>query len=106
MLDCVRSDGKSVDLNFCREVGVASSRPARAASAEALRASFLFQLGLERKWQMNASCVVECPVNCQLSDWSPWSQCTHTCGLAGLCSPRFLLGVPPRAQGPSQHFQD
>ncbi|KAF3833452.1 hypothetical protein F7725_024656 [Dissostichus mawsoni] len=50
MLDCVRSDGKS--------------------------------LGLDRKWQMNASCVVECPVNCQLSDWSTWSECTHTCGLA------------------------
>uniref|UniRef100_A0A7N5ZTZ2 Thrombospondin type-1 domain-containing protein 7A n=1 Tax=Anabas testudineus TaxID=64144 RepID=A0A7N5ZTZ2_ANATE len=51
MLDCVRSDGKSVDL---------------------------------KKWQMNTSCVVECPVNCQLSDWSPWSECTHTCGLAGM----------------------
>uniref|UniRef100_A0A3B4C5M3 Thrombospondin type-1 domain-containing protein 7A n=1 Tax=Pygocentrus nattereri TaxID=42514 RepID=A0A3B4C5M3_PYGNA len=59
MLDCVRSDGKSVDLKFCEE------------------------LNLERKWQMNASCVVECPINCQLSDWSSWSECTHTCGPAG-----------------------
>uniref|UniRef100_A0A8C8DTX3 Thrombospondin, type I, domain containing 7Aa n=1 Tax=Oryzias sinensis TaxID=183150 RepID=A0A8C8DTX3_9TELE len=33
--------------------------------------------------QMNASCVVECPVNCQLSDWSAWSECTRSCGLAG-----------------------
>ncbi|XP_051519356.1 thrombospondin type-1 domain-containing protein 7A-like [Myxocyprinus asiaticus] len=59
MLDCVRSDGKSVDLKFCEE------------------------LGLDKKWQMNASCVVECPVNCQLSDWSSWSECSHACGLAG-----------------------
>ncbi|XP_036395010.1 thrombospondin type-1 domain-containing protein 7A isoform X1 [Megalops cyprinoides] len=59
MLDCVRSDGKSVDLKYCEE------------------------LGLEKKWQMNTSCVVECPVNCQLSDWSQWSQCSHTCGPIG-----------------------
>uniref|UniRef100_A0A8C9T5G6 Thrombospondin type-1 domain-containing protein 7A n=1 Tax=Scleropages formosus TaxID=113540 RepID=A0A8C9T5G6_SCLFO len=59
MLDCVRSDGKSVDLKYCEE------------------------LGLEKKWQMNISCTVECPVNCQLSDWSTWSGCSHACGLAG-----------------------
>lgn len=43
----------------------------------------LLQLNLEVTWQMNQSCVVECPVNCQLSDWSDWSTCSHTCGLKG-----------------------
>ncbi|XP_051721438.1 thrombospondin type-1 domain-containing protein 7A isoform X1 [Ctenopharyngodon idella] len=59
MLDCVRSDRKSVDLKYCEE------------------------LRLEKKWQMNASCTVECPINCQLSDWSAWSDCSQTCGLEG-----------------------
>ncbi|XP_046895248.1 thrombospondin type-1 domain-containing protein 7A [Hypomesus transpacificus] len=59
MLDCVRGDGKSVDLRFCEE------------------------LRLERKWLLNTSCVVECPVNCQMSEWSAWSVCSQMCGLEG-----------------------
>uniref|UniRef100_A0A674P765 Thrombospondin, type I, domain containing 7Aa n=1 Tax=Takifugu rubripes TaxID=31033 RepID=A0A674P765_TAKRU len=59
----------------------------------------VFQLGLERKWQMNASCVVECPVNCQLSDWSPWSECTHTCGLAGKLWRRRTVTQAPQGDG-------
>uniref|UniRef100_A0A669ELV6 Thrombospondin type-1 domain-containing protein 7A n=1 Tax=Oreochromis niloticus TaxID=8128 RepID=A0A669ELV6_ORENI len=85
MLDCVRSDGKSVDLIFCKEV----------------RCVLL-------KWQMNASCVVECPVNCQLSDWSPWSDCSHTCGLAGKLWRRRTVIQAPQGDGrpcPSQMEQ-
>uniref|UniRef100_A0A1A7X5A7 Thrombospondin type-1 domain-containing protein 7A n=2 Tax=Iconisemion striatum TaxID=60296 RepID=A0A1A7X5A7_9TELE len=59
MLDCVRSDGKSVDIKFCEE------------------------LNLEKNWLMNVSCTVECPVNCHLSEWSTWSECSQTCGLEG-----------------------
>ncbi|XP_029022153.1 thrombospondin type-1 domain-containing protein 7A [Betta splendens] len=75
ILDCVRSDGKSVDPKFCKE------------------------LGLERKWQMNASCVVDCPVNCQLSEWSQWSECTHTCGLTGKLWRRRTVIQAPQGDG-------
>ncbi|XP_030638046.1 thrombospondin, type I, domain containing 7Ab [Chanos chanos] len=75
MLDCVRSDGKSVDLKFCEE------------------------LRLEKKWQMNSSCMVECPVNCQLSDWSSWSECSQTCGLEGKMWRRRTVVQAPQGDG-------
>uniref|UniRef100_A0A3B3BBP5 Thrombospondin type-1 domain-containing protein 7A n=1 Tax=Oryzias melastigma TaxID=30732 RepID=A0A3B3BBP5_ORYME len=84
MLDCVRSDGKSVDMKFCEE------------------------LNLERKWQMNASCVVECPVNCQMSEWSPWSDCSQTCGLEGKMRRQRLVVQASQGDGrpcPSQMEQ-
>ncbi|XP_061442295.1 thrombospondin type-1 domain-containing protein 7A isoform X3 [Rhineura floridana] len=84
MLDCVRSDGKSVDLKYCEK------------------------LGLEKTWQMNTSCVVECPVNCQLSDWSPWSECSQACGLSGKMIRRRTIIQPFQGDGrpcPSQMEQ-
>nr|XP_034985345.1 thrombospondin type-1 domain-containing protein 7A isoform X1 [Zootoca vivipara] len=75
MLDCVRSDGKSVDLKYCEK------------------------LGLEKTWHMNTSCVVECPVNCQLSDWSPWSECSQACGLAGRMLRRRTIIQPFQGDG-------
>lgn len=75
MLDCVRSDGKSVDLKYCEE------------------------LGLEKNWQMNTSCTVECPLNCQLSDWSPWSECSQTCGLTGKMIRRRRVTQPFQGDG-------
>ncbi|XP_068186329.1 thrombospondin type-1 domain-containing protein 7B [Antennarius striatus] len=59
LLDCVRSDGKIVELQKCK------------------------QFGLINKSRLSESCVVDCPVSCILSDWSPWAECSHTCGSQG-----------------------
>uniref|UniRef100_A0A1A8PEM2 Thrombospondin type-1 domain-containing protein 7A n=3 Tax=Nothobranchius TaxID=28779 RepID=A0A1A8PEM2_9TELE len=58
-LDCVQSDGKVVELQMCK------------------------QFGLINKLQLLESCAVDCPVSCVLSEWSPWADCSHTCGSRG-----------------------
>uniref|UniRef100_A0AAQ6I9L7 Thrombospondin type-1 domain-containing protein 7A n=1 Tax=Anabas testudineus TaxID=64144 RepID=A0AAQ6I9L7_ANATE len=59
LLDCVRSDGKIVALQKCEQFGQISN------------------------WRLSERCVVDCPVSCILSDWSPWAECSHTCGSQG-----------------------
>uniref|UniRef100_A0A3Q4ARY6 Thrombospondin type-1 domain-containing protein 7A n=1 Tax=Mola mola TaxID=94237 RepID=A0A3Q4ARY6_MOLML len=57
-VDCIRSDGKIVELQKCEQV-----KPL--------------------EYRLSEGCVVDCPVSCILSDWSPWAVCSHTCGSLG-----------------------
>eukprot|EP00441_Pelagodinium_beii_P023760 CAMPEP_0197667352 /NCGR_PEP_ID=MMETSP1338-20131121/66005_1 /TAXON_ID=43686 ORGANISM="Pelagodinium beii, Strain RCC1491" /NCGR_SAMPLE_ID=MMETSP1338 /ASSEMBLY_ACC=CAM_ASM_000754 /LENGTH=1174 /DNA_ID=CAMNT_0043246569 /DNA_START=290 /DNA_END=3814 /DNA_ORIENTATION=- len=54
----------------------------------------------KRSTEQSADCCNEaCPVDCQLADWSPWTECTHTCGDLGKTDRSRKVEVVPANGG-------
>ncbi|XP_054707345.1 thrombospondin type-1 domain-containing protein 7A-like isoform X2 [Uloborus diversus] len=77
-LVCLRSDGRQVDGIQC-EKGHKS---------------------LSLKEPVSKPCYVDCPVDCELSEWSPWNQSDcNACGLHGVMTRRRQVIQPPSDAG-------
>ncbi|KAB1275953.1 Thrombospondin type-1 domain-containing protein 7A [Camelus dromedarius] len=95
MLDCVRSDGKSVNLKYCEEdaqcgegtrtrnISCVVSDGSADDFSKVVDEEFCTDIepiidGI-KKMVLEETCTQPCPGDCYLKDWSSWSLCQLTC---------------------------
>ncbi|KAK3612198.1 hypothetical protein CHS0354_016588 [Potamilus streckersoni] len=51
-------------------------------------------------------CIIPCPVDCVMSDWSPWSDCSTSCGTGAQIRYRHIKQIPSDGGRPCPKLDD